>query len=52
MEPFFLVYGRLPKLSLDQPIGEGINTLNDRIEQIVNDLLQIRKEARIQINKS
>ena len=52
MEPFFLVYGRLPKLPLDQLTEERINTLNDHIEQIVNDLSQIREEARIQINKS
>jgi len=52
IEPFFLVYGRSARLPIEETEDENIPSLNDRLQQLIEDVPQIREKSRLQITIS
>lgn len=51
IEPFYLVYGRQAKLPIDEA-KESEDTLNDRIQELIDEVPQLRIKAKEKVTKS
>lgn len=51
IEPFYLVYGRPAKLPIDEQ-GDSNETINDRIQQLVDNVPQLRINAKERVTKA
>lgn len=52
IEPFFLVYGRSARLSIDLPEIENLRAENDRLSELIDNVPQIRNSAKITISQA
>src|SRR4051794_35761375 len=52
IEPFFLVYGRPARLSIDPPEVENLSIEKDRLSDLIDQLPQIRNESKEKISQA
>ena len=52
IEPFFLVYGRSARLPMDQPEMENLRVEKDRISNLINQVPQVQRKAKLNIERS
>src|SRR3954447_7084212 len=52
IEPFFLVYGRSARLSIDPPEVENLSVEKDRLSDLIDRLPQIRDESKEKVSQA
>ena len=52
IEPFFMVYGRSARLSIDPLERDNLRVENDRLSELINHVPQIRNQAKIKISQA